>query len=53
MGVLSQRILVANIGRLEQSNWHRQMFLSRRPGRLLTRLEKRGDNPVPQILNEC
>ena len=28
-------------------------FLSRRPGRLLTRLEKRGDNPVPQILNEC
>ena len=28
-------------------------FLSRRAGRLLTRLEKRGDNPVPQILNEC
>ena len=29
------------------------VFLSRRPGRLLTRLEKRGDNPGPQILNEC
>ena len=28
-------------------------FLSRRPGRLITRLEKRGDNPGPQILNEC
>ena len=28
-------------------------FLSRRLGRLLTRLEKRGDNPVPQIMNEC
>ena len=28
-------------------------FLSRRTGRLLTRLEKRGDDPVSQILNEC
>ena len=29
------------------------VFLSRRPGRLLTRLEMRGDNLGPQILNEC
>ena len=29
------------------------VFLSLRPGRLLTRLEKQGDNPGPQILNEC
>ena len=29
------------------------VFLSRRPGRLPTRLEKQGDNPGPQILNEC
>ncbi len=28
-------------------------FLSRRHRCLLTRLEKQGDNPVPQILNEC
>ena len=28
-------------------------FLSRRLGRLLTRLEKRGDSPIPQIMNEC
>ena len=27
-------------------------FLSRRPGCLVTRLEKQGDNPVPQMLNE-
>ena len=27
-------------------------FLSRRPGRLPTRLQKRGYNPLPKILNE-